>query len=178
MRVDAGGEFWDIIGDVISLGASIVEVAANPTDPWAWASLAGDVIDLAAPGISGLGEVTKAVKVTTEVVDKTEDVVSTAKKIYKTADKTSDIRKATGSYEIIYESGKNYVGKGGFKRALTSAEKHARKNDDVVKKIRWKSAPSDRDAFIDEFFMQKKHGVNNSDTYNKIWSPGRRYYRP
>jgi hypothetical protein len=53
---------------------------------------------------------------------------------------------------------------------------------DKVTAIRWKSAPTTRDAFIDEYLMQKRVGVlsENHDlintTYNKIWSPGRKYY--
>lgn len=44
----------------------------------------------------------------------------------------------------------------------------------------WKSAPNRREAFIDEFLMQDLRrggrGVNNINTYNKIWSPGRRFF--
>ena len=180
VRVDHGGQFWDTVFDVISLGASIVEVCVNPTDPWAWAGLAGDAIDLI-PFVTGVGEVTRAVKTTVKVVDKATDVVDTAKTIYKTADAASDIRKATGSYEILYKSGKNYIGKGGFNRAITSATRNATKYGDEVTSIMWKSAPNSRSAFIDEYLMQKRFGgvlSSNRDllTYNKIWSPGRRYF--
>ena len=61
MRVDNGGMFWDTIFDVGSLIVSVVEVIANPADPWAWAGLAGDTIDLI-PFVSGVGEVTRAVR--------------------------------------------------------------------------------------------------------------------
>ena len=47
---------------------------------------------------------------------------------------------------------------------------------DAVNSIRWKSAPNTKQAFIDEFFMQKKFKVGNINTYNKIWSPGKRIY--
>lgn len=40
VRVDCGSAFWDTIFDVISLGASIVEVCINPTD----AGLADDKV--------------------------------------------------------------------------------------------------------------------------------------
>ena len=180
VRVDHGGQFWETIFDVISLGASIVEVCVNPTDPWAWAGLAGDVIDLI-PFVAGVGEVTRAVKTTVKVVDKATDVVDTAKTMYKTADAASDIRKATGSYEILYKSGKNYIGKGGFNRAITSASRNAAKYGDEVTSIMWKSAPNSRLAFMDEYLMQKSFGgvlSSNRDllTYNKIWSPGRGYF--
>ena len=178
-RIDDGGHFWDTIFDVISLGASIVEVCVNPTDPWAWAGLVGDAIDLV-PFVTGVGEAARAVKTTVKVVDKADDVVDTAKTIYKTADAASDIRKATGSYEILYKSGKNYIGKGGFGRAIDSAKRYERTGD-VVTSIRWKSAPDVISAFTDEYLMQKRFGGTLKTnkkllTYNKIWSPGKRYY--
>ena len=115
------------------------------------------------------------------VVDKVDDVVDTAKTMYKMADVASDIRKATGSYEILYKSGKNYIGKGGFNRAIASAVRNAKDGKDEVISIMWKSAPNSRLAFIDEYLMQKRFGgLSRSEkellTYNKIWSPGRRYF--
>ena len=53
---------------------------------------------------------------------------------------------------------------------------------DKVTAIRWVSANTPREAFVNEYFMQKRVGVwsENRDlidkTYNKIWSPGRKYY--
>ena len=35
-RIDATGKVWETIFDVLSLGASIIEVAFNPADPFAW----------------------------------------------------------------------------------------------------------------------------------------------
>lgn len=67
-RNDDGGMFWDTILDVVSLVVSVVEVVANPTDPWAWAGLVGDTIDLI-PFVSGVGEVTRAVRTMDHVVD-------------------------------------------------------------------------------------------------------------
>ena len=45
MRRDDGGEFWDTVFDVVSLVFSVADVVANPADPWAWAGLAGDVVE-------------------------------------------------------------------------------------------------------------------------------------
>lgn len=151
----------------------------NPTDIWAWAGLVGDAVDLI-PFVTGVGEVTRAVKTTVKITNKATDVLDTANTLYKTADAASDIRKATGSYEIVYKSGKNYIGKGNFNRAMTSAKAHAEGVDDILS-IRWKSAPSSRDAFIDEYLMQKRFGgVLRSNpqlpTHNIIWSPGCKYY--
>ena len=177
VRLDTKGRFWDTVFDVVSLAFSIVEVATNPTDPWAWAGLAGDVIDLI-PFVTGAGETVKAIKTTVAIVDKADDVVDTAKTIYKIADASSDIKKATGTYEILYKSGKNYVGKGGFRRAIHSAVSKAAKYSDEVVSITWKSAPNKALAFVEEYALQLKRGVLSSNsaakTYNKIWSPGKR----
>ena len=179
-RIDFSGNFWETAFDVISLGASIVEVCVNPRDPWAWAGLVGDAIDLI-PFVTGVGEATRAVKTTIRVVDNASDVIDSAKTLYRAADATSDLRRATGSYEILFESGKNYAGKGGFYRAITSASRNSSKYGDNVLAILWKSAPDNTSAFIDEYLMQLRFGgVLSSDldllTYNKIWSPGKRYF--
>ena len=132
IRVDADGCFWETIIDIATLASSIVEVSVNPGDPWAWAGLAGDVIDLI-PFVTGVGEITRSTRTIVKVADNADDVIDLAKSIYKTADATSDIKKATGAYEILYKSGKNYVGKGGLSRAIQSAAlKHVKYSDDVV----------------------------------------------
>ena len=188
MRIDRGGEFWDTIFDVVSLVVSVVDVVKNPTDPMAWAGLAADTISLVVPGLTGGGSVVRAMTKADDVVDavktidNVDNVVDAAKTIYKAANNTSDIRKATGSYEILYKSGKTYVGKGGFKRAIHSAERVALENSDIVASISWKRATNSRAAFIDEYTSMSKLGgpnnrvINNKNSYNKIWSPGRNYY--
>ena len=55
MRVDNGGEFWDVVLDVISLCASVADVVTNPDDPWAWVGLGADVVSLAVPFATGGG---------------------------------------------------------------------------------------------------------------------------
>jgi hypothetical protein len=170
-REDYTGCFWDTVFDVASLCMSIVEVAANPADIWAWVGLAGDVVDLV-PFVSGVGEVTKAIGASAKAAD---NVIDAAKLAYKNADAASDLKSVYGSYEIIYKSGKNYVGKGSFQRAINSAERYVNKYGDEVASISWKSAPTERASFIDEYYRMMKRGVNNANTYNQIWSPGRRY---
>ena len=81
VRIDHRGQFWDTVFDIISLGASVVEVCVNPTDPWAWAGLAGDAIDLI-PFVTGVGEATRAVK----AIDKVEDTIQVAKAVDFSAD--------------------------------------------------------------------------------------------
>ena len=82
--------------DVISLGASIAEVCATPTNPWAWAGLAGDVIDLI-PFVSGVGEATDLLRLATKadkVVDAIDDAHDTAKAIDNTIDTYRALKKA------------------------------------------------------------------------------------
>ena len=192
MRTDASGNFWDTIADVFSFGASVVEVANKVQDPWAWATLGMDAVDVLVPFVSGTGEITRSVRVLKSVdnskevvtvvkkVDKADDVLDSAKALYK-SDDLADIRKVKGSYEIKFKSGNNYVGKGDFNRALTSANVKSTKYNDEIEAILWKSAPTNRDAFIDEYLVQKQYGglkkFNNGSTinsYNEIWSPGKR----
>ena len=85
------------------MAASVVEVAINPIDLWAWAGL----VDVA--------------------VDHTKQIPLN-----------------------------NYLG-------------------DTVVSIRWKASSDGKRAFIEEYAMQLLKGVNNKDTYNKIWSPGKKY---
>ena len=170
-RIDESGNIWETILDIFSLGASIVEVCMNPSDPWAWAGLVGDVVDLV-PFVTGVGETARAIKTTTRIVDKVDDVVDAAKATYRAADAASAIKKSTGVYEIIYKNGMNYVGKGGYRRAIRSAVFHADDTSDVIS-IMWKAAPNAKEAFIEEYALQTIRGVNNPSTYNKIWSPGK-----
>ncbi len=100
-RVDCGGYFWDTVFDVISLGVSIVEVCVNPTDPWAWAGLAGDAIDLI-PFVTGVGEVTRAAKTIDKVANtvqiaKAVDFTEDAADLVKTLDRSSGFTKSTAS---------------------------------------------------------------------------------
>ena len=45
MRRDDGGDFWETAFDVVSLTFSIADVRDDPSNPWAWAGLAGDVVE-------------------------------------------------------------------------------------------------------------------------------------
>ena len=87
-RIDAEGDLWDTQFDVVSLCLSVADVIAAPADPWAWAGLAGDVIDLI-PFVTGVGEATKAVGATVKVINRVDDAVDTIK-IVKAVDFTDD----------------------------------------------------------------------------------------
>lgn len=131
--------------------------------------------------ISGVGETTRVVKNAKRVLDNSDEVINAARKLYNASDVAGDFGKATGSYEILYKSGKTYNGKGGFKRAIQSAINHSDEPGDVVS-IVWKKADTSRQAFIDEYINMCRNGgpisAGNSaeKTFNKIWGPGRKYY--
>lgn len=95
-REDEGGTAWDIVFDVISLASSVCQVVSNPADPWAWAGLAGDLLDLAIPFVGGIGETARAVNAAIKAADKIDDVRDvgkTAKTVSKSV-RSSAVKKA------------------------------------------------------------------------------------
>lgn len=78
-RRDAGGNAWETVFDIISLGSSIVDVAVSPADPWAWVALIGDVADVAIPFVAGIGEGARALKAAANATELSEDVVDLKK---------------------------------------------------------------------------------------------------
>ncbi|MBQ2730889.1 MAG: hypothetical protein IJF24_02590 [Clostridia bacterium] len=118
MRIDVGGEFWDTIFDVVSLVASVVEVFNNPSDPWAWAGLAGDLVDLV-PIVTGVGEGIRAAKTVDKVVDAVDfvdkidgvvDGVKTVDKIDGVVDTTKTAKKAVKVHGNSLKSTKTNYG--------------------------------------------------------------------
>ena len=89
-RVDVGGQFWDTVFDVVSLAVSVIDVIANPDDPWAWIGLAGDVVDLI-PFVTCVGEVTRVVSTTKKVVEAADTVHDAAKTIDNVGDTVETI---------------------------------------------------------------------------------------
>lgn len=73
-RRDASGHAWETVLDIISLASSIAEVAANPANPWAWAGLIGDIVDVAVPFVGGVGETTRLLRATINIADAVDDV--------------------------------------------------------------------------------------------------------
>ena len=94
VRRDIQGYFWETLFDIVSLGTSVVEVCVNPGDPWNWAGLIGDAIDLI-PFVTGVGEATRAVKTANKVADKTTAVI----KIQKAVDFTPESAKIVKSLD-------------------------------------------------------------------------------
>ena len=156
---------------------SIKDVILDPTNPWAWVCVAGDVVDLI-PFVTGVGETARAIGTTVKYVD---DVLDTAKTAKKAGDLADDIKNAVGTYDIIFATGKNYAGKGGFGRMIQSARRIVEEAEDYVVAMMWKPALNNKMAFEQEYLVQMVHGVLGSDvgawTYNKIWSPGRNFIR-
>jgi len=79
-REDIGGAFWETALDILSLGLSVKDVIANPTDVWAWASLAADVVSLAVPFATGGGAIVNAATKADDVVDVAQDMAKTTVK--------------------------------------------------------------------------------------------------
>ncbi len=109
-RTDDGGAFWDTVFDVVSLCFSVAEVIATPTNPWAWAGMIGDAVDLI-PFVSGVGEVTKA--------------LGAAKKAGEFLDDVHDTKKAIENMAELAEAGQD-----GYKTFKT-AKKHMENASDI-----------------------------------------------
>lgn len=75
-RKDEAGSAWETIFDVLSLAASVMEVAINPADPFAWLGLAGDAVDLI-PFVTGVGETIRALKTASKVAEGADDAIDT-----------------------------------------------------------------------------------------------------
>ena len=98
-RSDCSGNAWETVFDVISLGASIVDVAMNRRDPWAWIGLAGDLIDVAVPFVGGIGEATRAISATVDVVDAVDDVHDTLNVVDNSSDALTTIYRSVSCAE-------------------------------------------------------------------------------
>lgn len=99
--MDADGEFWDTIVDLFSLGVSVVEVFATPTDPWVWVGLIGDAIDLI-PFVTGVGELARSAKSVDRVIDsikitKATDFTEDVAEMVKSLDRSSGFTESTTS---------------------------------------------------------------------------------
>ena len=81
-RIDISGNAWETVFDVASLCLSVAELVANPSDPFNWIGLAGDVVDLV-PFVTGVGEVTRAVKVSTKSLGKADEIIDVGCSSYR-----------------------------------------------------------------------------------------------
>ena len=94
-RRDASGCVWETAWDIVSLGVSVVDVCVNPADPWAWASLAGDVADVLIPFVGGIGEATRAIGAARKLakVDDVVEAASSVQTVSRLAGEYKDLRK-------------------------------------------------------------------------------------
>ena len=100
--LDAAGIFWDI-----------VDIAANPSNPWAWASLAADVGCLFIPGATGGGRAIKALEGSAEIAKaakaarlagKADDFVDAIKNGDRIFGSYKDMKKITKGYNHAIEA--------------------------------------------------------------------------
>ena len=116
-RSDPSGEFFDTVLDIVSLCVSVAEVIDNPSDPWAWAGLTGDLIDLI-PLVTGVGETIRAVNTARKAAKRADCVVDATKVAVKASDRTKAVRQAWKNERINVQAGGN-----GVSRHWTALEK-------------------------------------------------------
>ena len=97
IRIDVYGDAWETVWDVISLGASIVDVASRPFDPWAWIGLAGDLADVLIPFVGGIGEATRVYKAASLAMEVGDTTVDGVKIGWKVGDDITALTKAGNS---------------------------------------------------------------------------------
>lgn len=111
IHVDHDGKAFETAFDIVSLGFSAAEVAANPYNFWAWLSLAGDVIDVAVPFLGGVGEAFRVLGGTARVLSVSDNVTDTIITVDRVAGSYRDLRKAfrgTG-FEIHHIIEKRFI---------------------------------------------------------------------
>ena len=119
---------------MVSLCFSVAEVIATPANPWAWAGMIGDAVDLI-PFVSGVGEVTKA--------------LGAAKKAGELLDDVHDTKKTIENMAELAEAGQD-----GYKTFKT-----AKKNMENVSDIEWHHLVEQSQATRSGF---AKTSINNS----------------
>ena len=92
--------------------------------------------------------------------------------------------KCSGSYDIEFQSGKHYVGKGNETRMRESARRESKRFNDPVIGMEWRWAKSDEVGFIDEYMRMSKYDFDfyhsktnpHSRLYNRRMSPGAKIF--
>ena len=180
MRRDDGGEFWDTIFDVVSLVFSVVDVIANPSDPWTWAGLVGDAVDLI-PFVSGVGEITKTVRVTDTVLDAAGSLNDTRKASERTLEaiKTAAKNLDEGDHFVYIAKGSDgiieYVGiTNDFVRRKAEWEAKGRKIEHYIDGLDRNSVRIVEQTVIETFGMAKNGGrltnkINSISTKNPLY---------
>lgn len=101
-RVDAGGVFWDIVLDVVSLVISVGNVIANPDSAEAWIGLGVDVVCTVVPFVTGGGLIVKAATKADDIVDasRTADNLIDAARNADNISDTSTVARASDDLDI------------------------------------------------------------------------------
>ena len=109
VRQDSTGTAFETVFDIISLGASIADVAINPADPWAWIGLIGDIADVAIPCVGGLGEAVRALKAI-NAIDDSVDVIKITKNTLETISTAAHALSSGGEFVYLsYKEGMDGV---------------------------------------------------------------------
>ena len=116
-RSDPSGEFFDTVFDIVSLCTSVADVVADPSDPWAWAGLVGDLIDLA-PFVTGVGETVRAVNTIRKASKQIDSTVDATRIAVKASDRAKAVRQAWKNELLDVKAGGN-----GVSRHWTALEK-------------------------------------------------------
>ncbi|WP_191017485.1 hypothetical protein [Treponema zioleckii] len=99
--------------DIVGIAWNIVEIAATPANPWAWAALGADVGCLFIPGATGAGKVIRIAEGTRKmgkvsraakaagVADAFVDAIKDGERVFG---KYSDLQKVTKGYKSTIEA--------------------------------------------------------------------------
>ena len=89
------------------------------------------------------------------------------------------VHNGCGHYEIDYDDGTKYIGKGDKSRMEISARQHSYDNGTKVRTVtnkQWTSSVNNKMAFVDEYMHMDKCGFRKGgNLLNKIQSPGYKY---
>ena len=118
VRKDAGGNAWETVFDLISLGTSIIEVSCNPADIGAWVGLVGDIIDVAVPFVAGVGETVRVVNTGRKTANAVDDINDARKLANKIHGNSLSSNRINYGYQLI-DKNNNVLKYGESKNPLT-----------------------------------------------------------
>ena len=104
---DSTGNVVETVFDLISLGSSIVEVIAQPNNPWNWICMIGDIADLI-PCVSGVGETLKGIKASVKGLSKAKKASNAMEASGEVAEAASKIGSNSSNYTYRALNQKDY----------------------------------------------------------------------
>ena len=170
--VDPDGDIAETVFDVVSLGFSIAEVAANPYDPAAWASLVGDTIDLV-PFVTGVGETVRGLRFVDKVggdvleIAKATDFADGANDLFNRLGKVNGFTKSSTTLgtkiHSLYKKGDGFV----------DEMKEYGKGTDLGIKVDYYDMANNRICELKPFNRRAaKAGMEQLKKYNKVLGGG------